>query len=638
MTTQADLRLARQPLRLWPGIALAIVVLVARYVAPALFPAVAEVAVIGILVGALGGVLVLVWWLAFSRAAWMDRLMALAAIAAAFAVLKPAVDPSISTGAMGMLFYILSIPLLAMAFPAWAATTRRLPDRVRRVTMVVIIFATCASLVFIRTGGFDGNFDNDFAWRWSKTAEQRLVEETAPAPAVVPATIPAPAAPTATSPTPVSASPAGTPEIGPAAAVAPTAAAAPAVPPPGPVAAAAAVTPAVMRIEWPGFRGAHRDGVVTGTHIATDWAASPPLPLWKRAIGPGWSSFAVAADRLYTQEQRGEEEIIACYRLSTGEPVWMHRDRTRFWESNAGAGPRATPLLHGGRVYALGATGHLSALDADTGAPIWSRDAAADTGATLPTWGFAGSPIAVQDALIVAASGVLASYDLATGAPRWTGAPGAEGYSSPQLVTLDGVPQVLLVTGDGLTSVAPATGKPLWSHVWKGYPMVQPAPTGDGGVLFSHNESDGLRRLAVQQGAGGWTATERWTSKGLKPYFNDFVVHKGYAYGFDGSILSCVRLTDGERVWKGGRYGHGQLVLLADQDALLVLSEEGEVALVRATPDGFAELGRVPGLDGKTWNHPVVVGDLLLARNGEQMAAFRLPTSPARTPAGAPVH
>jgi len=176
MTTQADLRLARQPLRLWPGIALAIVVLVARYVAPALFPAVAEVAVIGILVGALGGVLVLVWWLAFSRAAWMDRLMALAAIAAAFAVLKPAVDPSISTGAMGMLFYILSIPLLAMAFPAWAATTRRLPDRVRRMTMVVTIFATCASLVFIRTGGFDSKFDNDFAWRWSKTAEQRLFE------------------------------------------------------------------------------------------------------------------------------------------------------------------------------------------------------------------------------------------------------------------------------------------------------------------------------------------------------------------------------------------------------------------------------------------------------------------------------
>jgi outer membrane protein assembly factor BamB len=384
-----------------------------------------------------------------------------------------------------------------------------------------------------------------------------------------------------------------------------------------------------VRVQWPGFRGPGRDGVVTASRIATDWAASPPVALWKRAIGPGWSSFAVGTDRLYTQEQRGEEEIVACYRVSTGEPVWMHRDRTRFWESNAGAGPRATPLLHGGRVYALGATGRLNALDAGTGALVWSRDAAADTGATLPTWGFAGSPIVVDDALIVAASGVLASYDVATGAPRWTGLAAGEGYSSPQLVTLDGVPQVLLVSGDGMTSVAPGTGRVLWSHAWKGYPMVQPAAIADGGVLFSHNDSDGLRRLAVQRGAGGWTATERWTSKGLKPYFNDFVVHKGHAYGFDGAILSCVSLADGERRWKGGRYGNGQMVLLAGQDLLLVLSEEGELALVRATPEGFAELGRVPGLDGKTWNHPVLVGDVLLARNGEQMAAFRLSTTAA---------
>jgi outer membrane protein assembly factor BamB len=205
---------------------------------------------------------------------------------------------------------------------------------------------------------------------------------------------------------------------------------------------------------------------------------------------------------------------------------------------------------------------------------------------------------------------------------------GGGSYSSPHLFASNGVPQILLLSGSGATSVAPADGKVLWQHSWnQGVPMVQPALTGDGDVLISTTDGAagaGIRRIAVTHGPEGWTVQERWTSAGLKPYFNDFVVHNGHAFGFDGSILSCIDLKDGKRKWKGGRYGHGQLVLVADQELLLVLSEEGELALVRAVPDGFTELARVPAIEGKTWNHPVLVGDVLLTRNSEEMAAFRL--------------
>jgi hypothetical protein len=385
----------------------------------------------------------------------------------------------------------------------------------------------------------------------------------------------------------------------------------------------------VAEVKWSGFRGPARDGVVHGARIATDWAASPPVELWRRPVGPGWSSFAVGADVFYTQEQRGEDEIVACYSLATGQPVWSHRDTARFWESNGGAGPRGTPAISNGRVYTMGATGILNALDAATGAVAWSRNAATDTGAESPGWGFAASPLVIDGVVVVAASGRLAAYDAATGTPRWYGPEGGAGYSSPHLVTIDGVRQILLLRGSRTTSVSPSDGALLWEH--KGDPTVsilQPALTADGDVLVATGDSmggGGIHRLAVDRGPAGWTVVDRWASRGLKPYFNDFVVHEGHAFGFDGSILSSIDLADGKQKWKGGRYGHGQMLLLPDQDALLVLSENGELAVVGAASDKHTELARFKVIEGKTWNHPVLVGDVVLVRNAEEMAAFRLP-------------
>ncbi len=338
---------------------------------------------------------------------------------------------------------------------------------------------------------------------------------------------------------------------------------------------------------------------------------------------------------MYTQEQRGDDEIVSCYRLTTGEPVWKHGDAVRFYESNGGAGPRGTPTLRNRRVYTFGATGIVNALDAGNGTLLWSRNASSDTGKKAPDWGFASSPLAVDDLVIVAVAGQLIAYDSATGTQRWMGQAGGGGYSSPHFATIDGVPQILLVRGARTMGVAPADGALLWEHSWEpAVAIVQPALIPDDGVLIGLGDAMGgmgIRRLAVAKGSAGWTVEERWTSRGLKPYYNDFVIHKGHAFGFDGSILASIDLNDGTRKWKGGRYGHGQLLLLPDQDVLLVLSEEGELALVNATPDQFTELARFKVIDGKTWNHPVLINDVLLVRNGEEMAAFRLPVaSPTR--------
>jgi outer membrane protein assembly factor BamB len=611
---------ARKPLRLWPGVAIVILQLLLRFAVPLVVP---DAMLYGVIGGVFAALAVVLWWLFFSRAAWSERLGAVGLMIVALLATKRIVDVSIATGAQGLLFFFLAPPVLGPAFVAWAVVTRRLPNRYRRVSMVATILLACGGWALVRTGGFTASsFHHDLHWRWAKTPEERLLAESGNAPAALPpvrTVAPAPEKlpvaqpghePAAHAPVPAGAP---TPEKR---LVARSGSEPAALPPP----AAEAETGA----NWPGFRGPHRDDVVPGVRIKTDWTASPPVALWRRPVGPGWSSFAVRGGLIYTQEQRGPDEVVACYKLTTGEPVWAHRDPTRFWESNGGPGPRATPTLSNGRVYTFGATGILNALDAGDGAVVWSRNAASDTGTKIPHWGFASSPLVVDDVVIAGVAGQLAAYDRATGARRWVGPAHGVSYSSPQLSTIDGVAQILLLSEAGATSVALADGALLWEHPWPGYPIVQPALTADGDILISVSDSSGTRRLAVAHGPGGWTVEERWTSHGLKPYFNDFVVHDGHAFGFDGSILACIDLKDGKRLWKGGRYGNGQLVLLSDQDLLVVLSEEGELALVRAVPDQFTELARFPAIEGKTWNHPVLAGDVLLVRNGQEMAAFRL--------------
>jgi outer membrane protein assembly factor BamB len=336
-------------------------------------------------------------------------------------------------------------------------------------------------------------------------------------------------------------------------------------------------------------------------------------------------------NRLYTQEQRGADEAVVCYDAGSGAEIWVHADHDRFDEAMGGPGPRATPTFHEGKLYTQGARGRLNCLNAATGSVKWSRDIVADSGARLPEWGYAASPLVARGVVTVFAGGAdgksVLGYDAASGEPVWHGGTGQLSYCSLQPARLEDVDQLVIATDQGLTAFDPATGAVLWRYDWPMQGMarvVQPAVVDGSSVLIGTGFGYGTRRVEVRRDGDSWAAQEKWTTRAIKPYYNDLVVHRGHVYGFDNALLACVSLADGKAKWKERGYGNGQVLLLADQDLLLVLSEQGEVALVEAVPDGCRERARFPAIEGKTWNHPVVAHGKLFVRNGEEAACYEL--------------
>jgi outer membrane protein assembly factor BamB len=270
-------------------------------------------------------------------------------------------------------------------------------------------------------------------------------------------------------------------------------------------------------------------------------------------------------------------------------------------------------------------------LEARTGRTIWSREITADSGALPPQWGYATSPLVTAGVAIVFAGGSggksVLGYRADDGQLVWSAGDGEASYSSPQAATLDGVEQVLMASGRGMAAFEPKRGGVLWEHVWAPADIVrvvQPHHLDEGIVLLGTGQGYGTRQLRVRREGDAWTVEPGWTTNALKPYFNDFVSHDGFLYGFDENIFCCVDAQTGKRRWKGGRYGYGQVLLVEDQGLLLVLSESGEVLLLEANPERHVERARFAALSGKTWNHPVLAHGKLYVRNAEEAACYDL--------------
>ena len=379
---------------------------------------------------------------------------------------------------------------------------------------------------------------------------------------------------------------------------------------------------------WTDFRGPHRDGLYTETPIRTDWPAEGLEPLWSGPIGGGYASFVVADGLAFTIEQRRDEEVVAAYDVDSGAERWTHAWPAHFRETMGGPGPRATPTWHDGRLYALGATGRLVCLDAATGALVWERDILADGGAANLPWAMSGAPLVVDDVVVVQPGGhgwSVAAYDRLTGEVAWHGLDDVQGYTSPMLATLGGVRQVVVVTAERAAGLRPDDGALLWEYPWT-VPVVpniaQPLVISDTQLFLSAGYGKGAALVELTPAGDRFAAATVWESNRMKNKFSSSVLIDGYIYGLDESILACIDAATGELLWKGGRYGYGQL--LAAGDHLVVLTERGDLVLVRATPDGHEEIAGFRAIEGKTWNVPAMATGRILVRNARQMAAFDL--------------
>ncbi len=381
---------------------------------------------------------------------------------------------------------------------------------------------------------------------------------------------------------------------------------------------------------WTDFRGPNRDGHYDETPILTNWPKPGLRELWREPVGGGYGSFAVAEGLAFTIEQRREREVAVAYDLATGREVWTNGWAGNFQEAMGGDGPRATPTYHEGKVYAQGAEGELECLEAGTGRRIWSRNILADNGAANLTWGIASSPLVMDGKLIVLAGGTngrtVAAYQALSGKPVWKALNDGGAYGSPMEVNLAGQRQVLVVTAKRAVGLAVADGRLLWEHPWvvamNNRNIAQPVVLTSNRIFLSAGYGTGCEAVEIEKSGDGWSARTIWKNKLLKNKFTSSVYWRGCIYGLDEDVLTCLNAETGERQWKDGRYGYGQ-VLLADGH-LIVLSGEGELALVRAAPDGWRELARFPAVHGKTWNDPAIAQGRLLVRNAVEMACFDL--------------
>lgn len=476
----------------------------------------------------------------------------------------PALAETGSVGAVDLLFVVL----VSGVFLLWLLLLSGLAWRWRLLGVAGVL----AGAAMVKIDGHTGSFFPQFSWRWSKESATELPELT------------------------------------------------------GRVADEGAVLETKGPEHFPRFLGASMNNRVSGELLPSGWFEDDPAELWRRKVGEGWSSFAVAGGYAFTLEQRGEREITICYELESGDPVWLHQENVRFEESMGDDGPRSTPTIANGKVFSLGATGLLNCLEARTGDLIWGKDVLLEAGHDVPKWAKSTSPLVVDGKVVVTlgskAQKNLAAFEVPTGELVWRSGDYPSSYASPVVAELAGKRQIVALQQDSVDGYDIATGRILWSFPIGNAQSNCASPLiVDDTVITSAGYGYGTHRIRIHETADGFGAEEIWHSRKLKAKFADLVIHEGHVYGLNDGRLVCLDLEDGSLKWRGHNYGHGQLLGVGDH--AVIQHERGGISLLALNPAEETIVNDFEALDHRTWNHPVLAGRILLVRNDREAVAFR---------------
>lgn len=368
--------------------------------------------------------------------------------------------------------------------------------------------------------------------------------------------------------------------------------------------------------DWPHWRGPHRDGISSERGWLDTWPKEGPRLLWKAKVGTGFSSFAVARNRLFTTGNVDNIDTVFCFDATTGKVLWKYSYPSDLGDKYFEGGTAATPSIDGNHAYALSRWGDVSCFEADTGKIVWSQNVQKETNVRVPSWGFSGSPLVHEGLLVLNVGESGLALDKQTGKIRWESANRDSGYSTPLPIQQDGQWFAILASGQSYRTVNLRTGRPGWQLRWVTQYGVNAAdPIVEGNRVFI---STGYGKGAALLRVGGNEPEVVWKSKVMRNQFNSCVLLNGYLYGIDGddgekASLKCVEFDTGTEKWSKPEVGLG--ALMAADRKLIVLSERGELMVAPASPEGFKPTARAQVLGGKCWTVPVLANGRIYCRN-----------------------